>query len=166
MNLFFSLNKKEKLSYTKFFFAMNVWKVMIFCMNVTFLRVWTVTQNKLLTPYYICRKILIPKSHCVFQQGKHVISRQWLDFSHWWMCLFRDIVNNSLVRYWRASTFNFLGLSNFQGEGVGMYIFRSLTNHPFIFFCSHLLDVSSKIVPHASTSTTPWGNGDTVHISL
>lgn len=102
-----------------------------------------------------------------FQQVKHVISQQWLDFSHWWMCLFREVVNNSLVRYWRASTFNiFFWLSNFQGEGVGMYIFRSLTNHPFIFFCSHLLDVCLEQDCSSRTSTTPLGNKDTVHISF
>ena len=33
-----------------------------------------------------------------------------------------------------------------QGVGVGMCIFRNLTNHTFISFCSSFLDVVSKIV--------------------
>ena len=60
--------------------------------------------------------------------------------------------------------FNFVGLKNLQEDGLGVRIFRNLTSNPFV--CSHLLDVSSLIVPSASRRTTPKGNKDVVHISL
>lgn len=120
VNLLFSLNKKEKLLYTRFFlqWMSERWWFSSWMLRFYGFEPLRKTNCSLLT-ISVARFLYLKVIEC-FQQVKHVISRQWLDFSHWWMCLFREVVNNSLVRYWRASTFNFFfDFQIFRGKGWG-----------------------------------------------
>lgn len=62
-----------------------------------------------------------------FQQVKHAISWQWLDFFfHWRVCLFRVVVYNSLVRYWRVPCLQFYwNFKSFRTKARG-YIFLGI----------------------------------------
>lgn len=88
---------------------------------------WTSSKNKFLTPYYIWRKILILESHSEFSTSKtcNFLTVTWF-FFHWRVCLFRVVVYNSLVRYWRVPCLQFYwNFKIFRAKARG-YIFLGI----------------------------------------